>query len=128
MATEEIYIKAGIDTSGFDSSIKGMQNEIRKLKGLVGSSLISPEEQRTVLSRMATLKANIRDIDESISKVKGFELLARSVGGLSAGVGAVTGAMKLFGVESEALNKTLAVANTVMSASIGIQQVLELAN
>ena len=128
MATEEIYIKAGIDTSSFDSSIKGMQNEIRKLKGLVGSSLISPEEQRTVLSRMATLKANIRDIDESISKVKGFELLARSVGGLSAGIGAVTGSLKLLGVEFGAANKAEEIMMTTMNSALGIQQLLELAN
>lgn len=124
----ELFLKAGIDTSQFDSSMRGMQVEIKKLKGLIGNNLLSSEEQKQVLTRMASLKDEIRDIQEGTSKVKGFELLARGVGGLAAGIGAITGTMKLFGVESEALNKTMAISNVVMSASIGIQQVLELSN
>ncbi len=125
---EDIYLKVGVDTTGFNDSIKGMMKEIKGLKGAVGNSILSPEEQKLVLTRMAKLKDEIRDIAEGTNKVKGFELLARSVGGIAGGIGAITGSLKLLGVESKNAEKMQTILTTAMSASLAIQQLIELQN
>jgi len=128
MAVKELYYKVGIDSSNFDSSIKGMTQELRSLKGLVGNSILSPEEQKEVLTRMAKIKDEIGDIKMGTSNVDGFQLLNKAVGGISGGMVAASGAMKLFGVENEKLNKVMEVANVVMTASISLQNLKDLAN
>ena len=126
--TEQIYLKLGIDTTQFNSSIKGTQQEIRGLKSAVGNNLLTPEEQQAVLKRMQSLKDSIGDIGQAINKVEGFELVNRSVGAFASGLGAAAGALKLFGVENQKLNKVMEVSMVVMQASLALQGLKDLAN
>lgn len=126
--SDNILIKIGVDTSTFSNAINGVQKEIRALSGTLKNGILSDADSKIISSRLSELREKVKDVSEATAKVKGLELLARSVGGLSAGIGAVTGAMKLFGVESQTLNTILVASNTLMSAAYGIQQLLELEN
>ena len=125
----DVYIKIGLDPNALPSirgQLTALKAEATKIQ--LGDSLLSKDQQKLVMTRLATLKETIKDVGEATGKVKGFELLARSVGGIAGGIGAITGSMKLLGVEFKNAEKAQTILTTAMSASLAIQQLIELQN
>ena len=103
--TDSIYLKMQIDTSSFDSSITGMKREMLKLKGLIGSNLLSPEENLLLKNRFGELKDQFSKLQKAaaatnIGADEAFGNMAQLGGVAAQAVAGVTGAMSLLGIES----------------------------
>jgi len=102
--TNEIYVKVGLDTKQFDSSLTGIRREMAALKGVIGSSLLSKEDNDKLKARFGELKGDFDDLRASASNVDTgdvFGNMARFAGVASNAVAGLTGVMSLLGVESE---------------------------
>lgn len=121
----EVYLKVGVDTKDFDSSIAGITREIRQLKGLVGSSLLSKEDSQMVNTRMNTLRDSLQDIKVATSGLEVGDVFGNMAkyGSLAASaVGAVAGGLSLVGDNTEEVQKLQTKLMTAISAAMALQQ------
>jgi len=124
---DNILIKIGITgQETVKQELKKLQTEADKIQ--LGRSLLTPEEQKQVVSRLIKIKDEVTDLRQGISNVKGFELFARSMAPVAAGFGTITGLAKQFGLEVKGIDKAEQIMMTTMNASLVLQQLADLQN
>lgn len=126
-SVEQIYIKMSIDTKQFDGSMQSIKREMAALRGLVGNSLLSPQEQKALQQRLGTLKNNLDDIKIATNNIDTGDVFgntARFAGVAANAVAGVTGAMSLLGIESDKVGETekkilqfMAIGNALQSVA-----------
>lgn len=132
MAIEEV-IKLRTETSGAES-VKSIRQEIRAaqqeaLQAARSFGEFSPEATKAA-KRVAQLKDEMGDFQQRVASLNPdrFQAIAGIAQGITGGITAATGAMALFGGESEEVNKILVKVQGAIAFSQGIQQVLDLRN
>ena len=101
---DNIYIKMKIDKSAFDSSMTGIKREMAALRGVVGNSLLSTEDNLKLTGRLGQLKNHLDDVKKSANNIDVGDVFGNMAmfGGVAANaVAGVTGAMSLLGAETE---------------------------
>ena len=103
--TQDIYLKMKVDTKQFDSSITGMKKEMTALKGLIGNSLLSPQDNLALKKRFGDLKDDFDDVLKSAKSLNVqsdavFGNMAQIAGVAVSAVAGLTGAMTLLGLET----------------------------
>lgn len=129
MANDNINITATLDTQQFDSSLKGMMQEMKALKAQLGNNILSPQEQQKVLVRMGELKKGIQGLKDQVAAVgseSAFVNLSKAITPLIGGLTAAAGALSLFGVENEKLNKIIQASQALTVGLMAINQIKEL--
>ena len=87
-------------------------------------------EATAAAARVADLKDQMGDFQQRVAGLNPdkFEAVATVAQGLAGGISAVTGAMALFGAESEDVQKTMMQVQGAMAFAQGIQQLLNMQN
>lgn len=129
MATENINIKATLDTKQFDSSLKGMQQELKNLKGQLGNNLLSDADRQKILERYGTVKNEIRELQQEIRNVGDasniFGDVATLMTPLAGAFTAAGSALSLMGVENEKVNEILQKTSQITIGLMALQQVAD---
>jgi hypothetical protein len=133
MATTTVAINLEAKTSGTES-VKSLKAQIREatqeavaLARKFGE--FSPEATKAA-QRVAKLKDEMGDFQQRVAGLNPdkFEAVATVAQGIAGGISAMTGAMSLFGAESEDVQKTMMQVQGAMAFAQGIQQLLNMQN
>jgi hypothetical protein len=133
MATTTVAINLEAKTKGTDS-VKSLKAQIREatqeavaLARKFGE--FSPEATKAA-QRVAELKDEMGDFQQRVAGLNPdkFEAVATVAQGIAGGISAMTGAMALFGAESEDVQKTMMQVQGAMAFAQGIQQLLNMQN
>jgi len=128
MADKSVSIDLIIKSSEAASSLKEVKQSLKDIKdAMIDAGEGSPEFLK--LARAAgELKDKVDDANEAIKAVNPnkFQAVATFAASAASGVAAVTGAMGLFGAESEEVTKTLAKVQSAMALSQGLAGLSEL--
>ena len=128
---EKIVLETEIKTGNSTNSVKGLKTELRELTKQLGTLEQGSDAFNQVAQRAGHLKEQIRGVNDAIDDAdpeKKFGPFARTVSGLAGGFAAAQGAMALFGVESQELEKTLVKVQGAMALSQGLNTLLEFKN
>ena len=128
MATPEITtaVKIDVGVTG-DGSVKSIKTELKEAKAdaiaMARAFGENSKEANLAAQKVANLKDEIEDLGLKIKAVNPdkFQRIATLVQGVASGFAAATGAMTLFGSESEELNKTMIKLQSVIAISEGVQ-------
>lgn len=126
--TEQIYIKMNLDTRQFDNTITGIKREMASLRGIVGSSLLSPEENRALTARLGALKNELDDIKIAANNIDVGDLAGNMAKFGSVGANAVAGvagAMSLLGIETDKVGEAEKKILQFMSIGNALQSVAD---
>lgn len=127
--TENVYIKLNIDTKGFDGSLTGIKKEMAALRGQIGSSLISKEDNAILSARFGKLKDDMADLKlaaGNINTADVFGNMARLGGIAASSVSSVVGVTSLLGVESKKVAEIEKQMLTLISVASTLQQIADL--
>ena len=129
---ENLNLNVTVDTSDATSSIGSLKKQLREAQqevtALADKFGATSKEAINAAKRAAELKDAIGDaksLTEAFNPDAKFKALTASLSGVAGGFGAVQGAMALFGVESEDVQKTLLKVQSAMAISQGLQSVGE---
>ena len=132
MATENLNLNVNVNTNGVDNSVGSLKKQLREAQADVvvlsdkfGATSVQAIE---AAKKVAVLKDKIGDakaLSDAFNPDAKFKALTASLAGAAGGFGAVQGAMALFGVESENVQKTLLKVQSAMAISQGLQAVGE---
>lgn len=133
MAAIEEVVKLRTETDGA-ASVKSLKQEIREVQSEAIQAArkfgeFSPEATKAA-KRVAQLKDEMGDFQQRVAALNPdrFEAIASVAQGITGGITAATGAMALFGGESEEVNKLLVKVQGAIAFSQGVQQILNLRN
>lgn len=133
MAQTTVAINLEAKTKGADS-VKSLKTQIREATQDAAAMAqkfgeFSPQAI-TAAQKVAKLKDEMGDLNQRIAGLNPdkFAAIAGVTQGIAGGISAATGAMALFGAESEDTQKLLAKVQGAMAFSQGIQQVLDMRN
>ena len=129
----EVVAKVKAKTEGAESvkslkaQIKEATNEAIRLSQQFGK--FSPEATAAA-QKVAQLKDEMGDFQQRVAGLNPdkFQAIAGVTQGIAGGISAATGAMALFGAESEDAQKTLAKVQGAIAFSQGVQQLLDMRN
>jgi hypothetical protein len=133
MAQTTVAINLEAKTKGTES-VKSLKTQIREataeavqLARKFGE--FSPEATAAA-QKVAKLKDEMGDFQQRVAGLNPdkFQAIAGVTQGIAGGISAATGAMALFGAESEDAQKTLAKVQGAIAFSQGIQQLLDMRN
>jgi hypothetical protein len=129
---ENLDINIKVNTSGADTPIKSIREQIRQAtKDVVEFSNkfgATSKEAIEAAKRVAELRDTMGDaksLVDAFNPDAKFKALTSSLSGVAGGFGAVQGAMALFGAESENVQRTLLKVQSAMAISQGLQSVGE---
>lgn len=120
---EDVVI--GIKVSGSDS-LASLKKEFKDLQSQLEKTTVGTEDYQKTLQKLGAVKDDIGDLRDTISalnpegKIAAFQNVA---GKLAGGFQAATGAVALFGVKSEELEKTLLRVQAASALAEGIRSV-----
>ena len=133
MAQTTVAINLEAKTKGTES-VKSLKTQIREATAeavLLARKFgeFSPEATAAA-QRVAQLKDEMGDFQQRVAGLNPdkFQAIAGVTQGIAGGISAATGAMALFGAESEDAQKTLAKVQGAIAFSQGVQQVLDMRN
>ena len=129
---ENLNLNVKVDTTGATSSLGSLKKQLREAQNEVMSLAdkfgATSKEAINAAKRAAELKDAIGDakaLTDAFNPDAKFKALTSSLSGLAGGFGAIQGAMALFGVESDNVQKTLLKVQSAMAISQGLQSVGE---
>jgi hypothetical protein len=129
---ENLNLQLTVDTSGATTSVGSLKKQLREAQNEVMSLAdkfgATSKEAINAAKRAAELKDAIGDakaLTDAFNPDAKFKALTSSLSGLAGGFGAIQGAMALFGVESDNVQKTLLKVQSAMAISQGLQSVGE---
>ena len=129
---ENLSLNVTVDTTGATSSVGSLKKQLREAQNEVMSLAdkfgATSKEAINAAKRAAELKDAIGDakaLTDAFNPDAKFKALTSSLSGLAGGFGAIQGAMALFGVESDNVQKTLLKVQSAMAISQGLQSVGE---
>ena len=116
--------KAGTSVGTLKKQLKDATNELQEMAGKFG---LASKEAQTAAQKVAGLKDSIGDakaLAETFNPDKKFVALGGALSGAVSGFSALTGAMSLFGGESEETQKMLVKVQSAMALQQGISGVM----
>jgi hypothetical protein len=129
---ENLNLNVKVDTSQADASVGSLKKQLREAQqevmALSDKFGATSKEAINAAKKAAELKDRIGDakaLTDAFNPDAKFKALTSSLSGVAGGFGAVQGAMALFGVESEHVQKTLLRVQSAMAISQGLQAVGE---
>ena len=128
MADKSVSIDLIIKSSEAASSLKEVKQSLKDIK----DAMIGAGEGTTEFNKLAAaagqLKDKVDDSNEAINAMNPnkFQAVATFASAAAGGVSAITGAMGLFGEQSEEVTKTLAKVQSAMALSQGLASLSEL--
>jgi hypothetical protein len=130
---EEVVIKVDVELEGSIAEVKDLKQQFTEAEdavfALAGAGKQNTAEFRKAQLEAAALKQEVDNINTSLDDLKPDVKLAafgKTIGGLSSGFAAATGAAALLGGESEDLQKTLVKVQAAMAFSEGIRGLADL--
>ena len=133
MAQTTVAINLEAKTKGTES-VKSLKTQIREATAeavLLARKFgeFSPEATAAA-QKVAQLKDEMGDFQQRVAGLNPdkFQAIAGVTQGIAGGISAATGAMALFGAESEDAQKTLAKVQGAIAFSQGVQQLLDMRN
>lgn len=128
MADKSVSIDLVIKSSEAASSLKEVKQSLKDIKdAMIGAGEGSAEFNK-LASAAAKLKDKVDDSNEAIAAMNPnkFQAVASFAASAAGGISAVTGAMGLFGVESENVQKAMMRVQSAMAFSQGLAQLSEM--
>ena len=128
MADKSVSIDLIIKSSEAASSLKEVKQSLKDIK----DEMIKAGEGTPAFNKLAAAAGQLKDkVDDANEAIKAtnpnkFQALASFAGAAAGGISAVTGAMGLFGEQSEEVTKTLAKVQSAMALSQGLASLSEL--
>ena len=128
MADKSVSIDLIIKSSEAASSLKEVKQSLKDIK----DEMIKAGEGTPAFNKLAAAAGQLKDkVDDANEAIKAtnpnkFQALASFAGAAAGGISAVTGAMGLFGAESENVTKTLAKVQSAMALSQGLASLSEM--
>jgi hypothetical protein len=127
---ENLNLNVNVDTSTANASVGSLKKQLREAQQEVMSLAdkfgATSKEAINAAKRAAELKDRIGDakaLTDAYNPDQKFKAVTASLSGLAGGFGAVQGAMALFGVESDDVQKTLLKVQSAMAISQGLNAV-----
>jgi len=128
MADKSVSIDLIIKSSEAASSLKEVKQSLKDIK----DEMIKAGEGTPAFNKLAAAASELKDkVDDANDAIKAtnpnkFQALASFAASAAGGVSAVTGAMGLFGAQSEEVTKTLAKVQSAMALSQGLASLSEM--
>ena len=128
MADKSVSIDLIIKSSEAASSLKEVKQSLKDIK----DEMIKAGEGTPAFNKLAAAAGELKDkVDDANDAIKAtnpnkFQALASFAASAAGGVSAVTGAMGLFGAQSEEVTKTLAKVQSAMALSTGLASLSEM--
>jgi len=128
MADKSVSIDLIIKSSEAASSLKEVKQSLKDIK----DEMIKAGEGTPAFNKLAAAAGQLKDkVDDANEAIKAtnpnkFQALASFAASAAGGVSAVTGAMGLFGAQSEEVTKTLAKVQSAMALSTGLASLSEM--
>ena len=129
MATEvvgiQVEVKGGDSVGSLKKQLREAQQEVQALSDKFGAT---SDQAVKAAKKAAELKDRIGDakaLTDAFNPDRKFQAFASALQGVVGGFAAVQGAIGLFGVKSEEVEKTLLKVQSAMALSQGINSVLE---
>ena len=129
---ENLNLNVNVDTSGATSSVGSLKKQLREAQAEVSALAdkfgATSKQAVEAAKRAGELKDRIGDakaLTDAFNPDAKFKALTSSLSGVAGGFGAIQGAMALFGVESDNVQKTLLKVQSAMAISQGLQSVGE---
>jgi hypothetical protein len=128
MADKSVSIDLIIKSSEAASSLKEVKQSLKDIKDAMIGAGEGTAEFLKLAAAASELKAKVDDSNEAIDAINPnkFQAIATFSASAAGGISAVTGAMGLFGAESEEVTKTLARVQSAMALSQGLAAISEL--
>jgi hypothetical protein len=128
MADKSVSIDLIIKSSEAASSLKEVKQSLKDIKDAMIGAGDGTAEFLKLAAAASELKAKVDDSNEAIDAINPnkFQAIATFSASAAGGISAVTGAMGLFGAESEEVTKTLARVQSAMALSQGLAAISEL--
>lgn len=119
MATENVKV-VKIDTGQAQTSVKDLRNELKELRNTLLSTEKGTEEYNNAMKQAAEIQHTLKEqMEEVNASAMDFGQIAsnttKAVGGMVAGFQAAKATMNLFGVENEAVLKSLEKMQNLMA-------------
>jgi hypothetical protein len=132
MADEVVGLKITADTAGAVTSVKSLRAQIQDatqdvvaMNEKFGST---SQEAATAAKKLAELKDQFNDaksLADAFNPDRKFAAFSGAIQSVTGGFTALTGAMALFGVESEEVQKTLLKVQAALAISEGVNSILD---
>jgi len=129
---ENLDLNIKVNTSGVDSSVGSLKKQLReaqaevvKLSEKFGATSVQAAAAAKKASELKDKISDAKALTDAFNPDAKFKSLTASLSGVAGGFGAVQGAMALFGVESDEVQKTLLKVQSAMAISQGLQAVGE---
>jgi len=129
---ENLNLQLTVDTSGATTSVGSLKKQLREAQNevmtLADKFGATSKEAVNAAKKAGELKDRIGDakaLTDAFNPDAKFKALTSSLSGVAGGFGAIQGAMALFGVESDNVQKTLLKVQSAMAISQGLQSVGE---
>lgn len=128
MADKSVSIDLIIKSSEAASSLKEVKQSLKDIKDAMISAGEGTPEFLKLARAAGELKDKVDDSNEAINAMNPnkFQAVATFASAAAGGISAVTGAMGLFGEQSEEVTKTLAKVQSAMALSQGLASLSEL--
>ena len=128
MADKSVSIDLIIKSSEAASSLKEVKQSLKDIKDAMIGAGEGTAEFNKLAAAAGQLKDKVDDSNEAINAMNPnkFQAVATFAASAAGGISAVTGAMGLFGEQSEEVTKTLAKVQSAMALSQGLAALSEL--
>ena len=119
------------NVGNYAGSFQGLKEEIRQARDIMAGAARGSDEYAEAAKRAADAADKLRDMQKEIAMGASgldnkFAVTSNLLGSISGGFAAAQGAMALFGVESENLQKTFVKLQAAMSMTQGFKALAEL--
>jgi len=130
MAEEIIGVKVKVDAGDIGKSVGSLKQQLREAQGEVNALSekfgATSKEAVNAAKKAAQLKDAIGDakaLTDAFNPDQKFKALTSSLAGVAGGFAALQGAIGLFGVESEEVEKTLLKVQSALALSQGLESI-----
>lgn len=119
------------NVGNYAGSFQGLKEEIRQARDIMAGAARGSDEYAAAAARAAEAADKLRDMQKEIAMGASgldnkFAVTSNLLGSITGGFAAAQGAMALFGVESENLQKTFVKLQAAMSMTQGFKALAEL--
>lgn len=132
MADETVGLKITADTADATKNVKSLRQQIQdatqdvvKMNEQFGSTSTEAANAAKKLAELKDQFADAKSLSDAFNPDRKFQAFSGALQSVTGGFSALTGAMALFGVESEDVQKTLLKVQAALAISEGVNSVLD---
>lgn len=129
MADKNYNVSINVKAEGAEKTVGELQQEFAQLKNEIKQTEFGSEQYFNKMKRLAEVRNNLKDMKEQMNALnpeEKFRNIGNVVSGVSGGFEAMTGAMALFGAESEDAQKAMIKLQAASNIASGLAQFREL--